>query len=419
MLELEQALPRQVDLAYYLVHSMSPTAHLDQGSFADYDLILADNFARVIRDRTLQQVVYLSGLQPPEGEPLSPHLESRKEVESIFLNHKLPTTIFRAGLIVGWNGSSFEILMKLVRRLPLMLCPRWTQTLTAPTSLNLVTEALTDSATSSQHLGQTYDLAGCPVLTYQQMMEETSRWLGKKRIFLAVPFLSPKLSRLWVSLITGVPRALVSPLVESLQHPMCPRPQALWRTPAFSSYQEMLQQIGSSRREKSQAAPFVPKRMRVRSVQRLRLPPGMTAEDVANEYMRWLPRFMRPWIRVDSENDMINFSLLTKQLRLLVLKRSQERSRPDRQLLYIVGGLLAGENPKARLEFRETLNGQALLVAIHDYQPALPWFIYQWTQAKIHLAVMHFFGKHLRSKTARSSEALLPLVPDKHLLEKN
>ncbi len=97
---LEQALPKKIDLAVYLVHSMGPTAQLDQGSFADYDLLLADNFSRAIKNTGVQQLIYLGGLIP-NTKKLSLHLQSRLEVEETFSEYNLPTTIFRAGLILG------------------------------------------------------------------------------------------------------------------------------------------------------------------------------------------------------------------------------------------------------------------------------------------------------------------------------
>ena len=122
---LEAAVPKPLDLAVYLVHSMSPTAYVDQGSFADYDVIMADNFARAVKSSGVKQVMYLGGLTP-DAAHLSRHLESRLEVEETFRQYRLPTTTFRAGLILGEGGSSFQILLKLVKRLPIMVCPRWT-----------------------------------------------------------------------------------------------------------------------------------------------------------------------------------------------------------------------------------------------------------------------------------------------------
>ena len=108
------------DIAIYLVHSMMPSAKLTQGSFEDMDLILADNYARAAKENGIQQIVYLSGIIPEETEDLSRHLKSRLEVERVLGAYGTPVTTIRAALIVGPKGSSFPILSKLVKRLPVM-----------------------------------------------------------------------------------------------------------------------------------------------------------------------------------------------------------------------------------------------------------------------------------------------------------
>ena len=155
-------------------------------------------------------------------------MQSRLEVEETFLQHSLPTTIFRAGLILGEAGSSFQILIKLVQRLPIMVCPDWTQTLTTPVDLATVISALTSATSETNGIGKIYDLAGCAPLTYMEMMILTAKEMKLKRFFIKVPFFTPTLSRLWVSLITNSSKDLVYPLVESLQHPMLARQSNLY-----------------------------------------------------------------------------------------------------------------------------------------------------------------------------------------------
>jgi len=393
---LEEALPAKVDLALYLVHSMGPTAHLDQGSFADYDLILADNFGRALRRTGVRHVIYLGGLLPQGGE-LSPHLESRWEVEETFRSHRLPTTVFRAAIILGEAGSSTQILVKLVRRLPVMLCPKWTQTLTSPVDLDTVLSSIVEASLDPRHYDKIYDLASAEPLTYIDMMRETARALGRTRLFVPCPLFTPTLSRLWVSLITNTSRALVYPLIQSLAHPMVARPDHQFPTAKpLRSYRDVIRSI-SLRPLPSGGAllPFRPAGRTVRSVQRLPLPRGKSAASIRRLYLHWLPRFMKPWIEVKVfADDKVTFSFTRSSKPLLELSLSRPRSTPDRQLLYITGGILqSGE--KGRLEFREVLGGRYLLAAIHEYRPALPWFVYKLTQAKAHLAVMRAFGRRL------------------------
>ncbi len=391
---LEDALPPRVDLAYYLVHSMGPTAQLDQGSFADYDLILADNFSRALKGKGVSQLIYLGGLIP-ENVKLSLHLQSRLEVEDTFREHGLPTTTFRAGLILGETGSSSQILTKLVRRLPVMICPAWTQTLTTPIDLQSVLDALCKAALDPGMVNRVFDLAGCLPLTYLQMMRKTAHHLGKKRWFLSVPFFTPTLSRLWVSLITNSPKNLVYPLVESLKHPMVARPSHCFGSPPTKDYASLLEDVSLAKTVRRPTFHFRPVGRTVRSVQRMGLPEGKNALWVKDRYVEWLPKFFAPLIRVKVEGPRIAFSALFSKPVLLELRLSEERSNPDRQLLYIIRGLLVRRKERGRLEFRVVLGRRFVLAAIHDFSPALPWFVYKLTQAKLHIIVMRVFGRSL------------------------
>ena len=149
LLDCEKAMAG-ADRVVYLVHSMQPSARLSQGRFADMDLILADNVARAAKGA--KQILYLGGLIP-EGEHLSEHLRSRLEVERALAAHGTPVTTLRAGLVIGPGGSSFRILRRLVERLPVMLCPAWTESLTQPIDLDTLIEVLVASLEDQQSEG--------------------------------------------------------------------------------------------------------------------------------------------------------------------------------------------------------------------------------------------------------------------------
>ena len=395
---LDAALPERVDLAFYLVHSMGPTAALDQGSFADYDLILADNFARGLKNKGLKQLIYLGGLIP-ENQTLSLHLQSRREIEEVFAEHALPTTLLRAGLILGDSGSSSQILFKLVRRLPVMLCPLWTQTLTTPVDLESVLWVLAECSLQPPHIGRSYDLASCHPITYVQIMTDTAQKMGLRRRFFAVPFFTSTLSRLWVSVITNSSRELVYPLIESLEHPMIAREAHLFPNLQQRTYFAMLNSLSLKSRKSGRAfLRFQAQRRTVRSVQRLPLPVGRDALWVKDLYLSWLPKFFSPFIQVYAESNKIIFSFLSRRIRLLEFELRPDRSNQDRQLLGISGGLLAHSENRGRLEFRTVLGRRYVLAAIHDFKPSLPWAIYRWTQALLHLWVMRAFARRLRSE---------------------
>jgi hypothetical protein len=320
-------------------------------------------------------------------------------MEETFNQYRLPTTVFRAGLILGEAGSSSQILLKLVKRLPIMVCPRWTQNLTTPVDLPTVLDAIVSVALEHERTNKIYDLAGCQPLTYMQMMRETARRMAKRRYFLSVPFFTPTLSSLWVSLITNTPKALVYPLVESLEHKMVARDSHLFLSDSSrQTYFDLLENASMKTHSGQSLFRFRARRKTVRSVQRLPLPPGQTAQWVKNSYVQWLPRFLSPMIKVTSQGSRLRFSFLNSNISLLELEQSEDRSTLDRQLLYIRGGLLVAKKNQGRLEFRVVLNRRFVLAAIHDYRPALPWFIYIFTQAKIHLLVMKAFSRYLRSR---------------------
>ena len=400
------------DVAVYLVHSMLPSARLTQGTFADLDLILADNFARAAKKAGVRQIVYLSGLLPEDKADLSKHLRSRWEVERALAAHGTPVTTLRTGLVVGKGGSSLQILVNLVRRLPTMVLPSWTDSRTQPVALQDVVRAVQLVVGAPEQFEGTFDVAGPEAMTYREMLERTAAVLGVERSMARVPFITPRLSTLWVSLVSGSPRALAGPLVASLRHNMVVRDNRVQRAiaPQALGFEEALEEAiqpdGTpfpDARHTHRAADdrTVRQERLVRSVQRFRLPAGMTAEDAGAEYMRWLDGFAGPLVRVrvtEAEGGPVaRFHVRPLPRPVLELTHSADRSTPDRALFYVTGGILAEVDggKRARLEFREVLDGTTLLAAIHDFAPRLPWVLYRLTQAAAHLFVMAQFGRHL------------------------
>jgi uncharacterized protein YbjT (DUF2867 family) len=403
------------DYAVYLVHSMMPSARLTQGSFADIDLVIADNFARAAKQAGIRQIVYLGGLTASDRS-LSLHLQSRLEVERTLASRGVPVTAVRAGLVVGAGGSSFQILTRLVRRLPVMLCPRWTQTLTQPIALADVVEVIAGVVGAPDATNAVLDVGGPDVLTYREMMQRTATLFGKRARTFSVPYFTPGLSRLWVTLVTQTPRALVAPLIQSLRHPMiASRDDSTKRLgrPGLGFEESVRQALADEAaspdvKRETQIATLASERRRlrvartVRSIQRLTLPPGRDAAWIAQEYTAWLPQHLWPFIQVDvDDSGSCRFRLRPFGLLLLHLHLEREHSASDRQLFRIQGGILvrrrAGVDP-GRLEFREVLDRRFVLAAIHDFEPALPWALYSVTQALVHLWVMWSFERHLTAK---------------------
>ena len=409
LLEVERAL-EGVDVALYLVHSMLPSAELTQGAFSDFDLILADNFSRAARSRGVGHILYLGGLIP-EGEQLSRHLESRLEVEKTLRAHGVPVTALRASIIIGPAGSSLRMVENLVRRLPVMITPAWSQ---MPTQTIDRDDVVALMRWCVEHLdevsGRVAEIGGPDVVTYRDLMARTARALGLRRKMIPVSVVSPHLSKLWVSLVTQQPMALVSPLIESLRHTMIVRDGWLQRRAGIPGRRldASLAQALAGRPQPLIARPRarIPSRRDVRSVSRLPLPPGWSAEDVAREYFRWLPEALAPLVFVEfTPNGRFRIHLRGLHRPLLELSHSAERSTSDRPLLYISGGSLArlGGPGRGRLEFREVLDGRRVLACIHSFAPSLPWQLYQASQAWVHLVVMRAFELHLQ-RIARAAQ---------------
>jgi uncharacterized protein YbjT (DUF2867 family) len=424
-LEETQAALAGAEVGIYLVHSMLPSARLTQGNFADMDFLLADNFARGAARAGLRRLLYLGGLIPGAAH-LSAHLQSRLEVEETLRAGATPVVGLRAGLIIGPQSSSFRILERLVRRLPVMALPRWTRTPTQPVALQDVVEVLRRCLDAPGVDGQSFDLGGPDVVDYAQLISRTAAALGLQRKLFPVRFFSPGLSTLWVSLISGAPRELVAPLVQSLRHPMVAadrRLQAALGIPGLSldaALHLALQPLASapdslrpSARTLTLAARAAGARDDVRSVQRLPLPEGWTAEAVAWEYLRWLPRFLRPLLRVETEpSGRCRFFLWPFRRCLLELTLDGRSSTEGRHLFTLTGGRLVdtASRPPGRLEFVEMLGKPWVVAAVHDFTPTLPWYLYKLSQAPVHLWVMHAFGRHLR-RAQRAGATPPPLAP--------
>ncbi|MBE2181555.1 MAG: NAD(P)H-binding protein [Chthoniobacterales bacterium] len=408
LLQTERALAG-ASYAIYLVHSMLP-ARLTQARFEDMDFILADNFARSAARAGVKQIVYLGGIIPDDAR-LSRHLASRLEVERVLAARNVPVTGLRAGLIVGPRGSSCRIMVRLVQRSPVLLCPHWTRSMTQPVGLRDVVHLVNFCLGREEMFGRAFDLGGADVMSYVDLMKRTAQRLGKKRMIVAVPLVPTRLGVMGIRMFTGAHRELVAPLVESLRHAMLAHSPTLQERAGIEpqSFEEALDIALAGEQEAVEADEHLARRDHqsehgryVCSIQRLPLPPGRDAIWVAQEYARWLPSFFKFVLRVTVDERLnLAFRLSGVRQPLLELSYSRDRSSADRPLYYITGGLLAGEaeladgRAPARLEFRESPDRRSVLAAIFNFRPSLPWWFYRLTQAPIHLMVMKFFAWHL------------------------
>lgn len=408
LLEAESALAK-CDTAIYLVHSMAPAAsRLTQGHFEDFDFLLADNFARAALKNGIGHLLYVSGIVP-QGE-LSKHLSSRLEVENTLRYRGIPLTTLRCGLVMGPQGSSYQILDRLIDRLPVMGLPAWMNTKTQVVFVNDLVKIIGEFIALGPTGKGSFDVGGEEVVTYKKLLLNLKKLKNKNSRVYDLPNIPLFLSKLWVRLISGSPKSLVYPLIESLKHEMVCSPEK--RMPSaiktqFTPLLEALENIQSNSTTPTLPIQFerssVAVRTEVLSVQRLLLPRQWNSRDVAWAYLAWLPYFLRYFIYAKKDATTVSIHLGFLKRPLLQLTLSTERSFLERQLFYITGGVLADTTSRGRLEFREGTDKTFIIAAIHRYRPTLPWYVYRLTQALLHLWVMAKFGQYLIFKDRTDS----------------
>lgn len=212
--------PQDIDVAYYLIHSMD-----QKGDFATRETATAVRFMEYVHRTRCRQIVYLGGIV--NEETLSPHLRSRLEVEAVLRKGSIPLTVLRAGIIVGSGSASFEIIRDLVEKLPVMVAPRWLNTLCQPIGIRNVLFFLAGVALREDTYGQDFDIGGPEVLTYKQMLLQYAAVRGLRRIILTLPVMTPRLSSYWLYFITSVPYPLAVNLVDSMKVNVICRPNQL------------------------------------------------------------------------------------------------------------------------------------------------------------------------------------------------
>ncbi len=201
------------DVAYYLIHAMSAS-----GNFAERDRRAARNFERAASEAGIERVIYVSGLGN-EGDTLSSHLASRREVETLLRAGSADVTVLRAAIIIGDGSASFRLIYQLATRLPVMITPQWVDTDCQPIAIDDVIAYCLAVLEQPETAGETYEIGGPDVLTYREMLLQTGEIAtGRRPLIIAVPVLSPRLSSHWVGLVTDVPKEVAYPLIEGVRN---------------------------------------------------------------------------------------------------------------------------------------------------------------------------------------------------------
>jgi uncharacterized protein YbjT (DUF2867 family) len=200
------------DVVYYLVHSMGTSQ-----DFVAEEASTARNVVVAARYAGVRRLVYLSGLHP-SGADLSPHLRSRTAVGDVLLDSGIETVVLQAGIVIGSGSASFEMMRHLTDRLPAMTTPKWVHNKIQPIAIDDVLHYLAEAATAAVPESRTWDIGGPDVLEYGEAMQVYAEVAGlRRRLIVALPWLTPAIASLWVGLVTPMPSGLARPLVESLE----------------------------------------------------------------------------------------------------------------------------------------------------------------------------------------------------------
>ncbi|TWU47607.1 NAD(P)H azoreductase [Rubripirellula tenax] len=202
-----------IHTAYYLIHAMGTGE-----GFRDDDREGARNFAITAKAAGVRRIIYLGGLGI-DGDKLSEHLQSRHEVGEILKESGAQVIEFRASIIIGSGSLSYELVRALVRKLPVMLWPKWVSTKASPIAIRDVLSYLTEALTLPIGESKIYEIGGPDTVSYGGIMNEYAAQRGLRRLTIPVPFLSPKISSLWLGLVTPVYARIGRKLVEGLSNP--------------------------------------------------------------------------------------------------------------------------------------------------------------------------------------------------------
>lgn len=200
-----------IDVAFYLVHSMSSSI----GQFMEEEAVSANNFANFIGKTNCKQIIYLSGIS--NSEKLSRHLQSRKNVENLLRESGKHLTVLRAGIIVGSGSASFEIIRDLMEILPVVVAPAWVKTLCQPLGVADVLKYLTGCMLNPKTYDDIFDIGGPEILSYKQMLLQYAEVRGLKRWIGVIPFFSPRMSSYWLYFVTSTSYYLAANLVDSMK----------------------------------------------------------------------------------------------------------------------------------------------------------------------------------------------------------
>jgi uncharacterized protein YbjT (DUF2867 family) len=212
--------PKEIDAAYFLIHSMSSS-----GDFEAKELATAKNFLQQIEQTNCKQIIYLSGIV--NEAHLSKHLHSRLAVENTLNESSIPLTVLRAGIIVGSGSASFEIIRDLVEKLPIMITPKWLNTKCQPIAVRNIIQFLSGVLLKENTYKKHFDISSNETLSYKEMLLQFAAVRKLKRLIITVPVMTPRVSSYWLYFVTSTSYTLAVNLVNSMKVNVIAEPNTL------------------------------------------------------------------------------------------------------------------------------------------------------------------------------------------------
>lgn len=201
-----------IHTCFYLIHSMGQA-----GGFEKLDKQAAQNFSQAARQAGVKRIIYLGGLGD-DDESLSSHLHSRQEVGKIFRESGVQTLELRASIVIGSGSLSFEMIRALTEKLPIMITPSWVKAKAQPIGIQDLLRYLVESITLDLEQSRVVEIGGCDQVSYGDLMAEYAKIRGLRRLMIPVPVLSPKISSLWLGLVTPLFARVGRKLIDSIRH---------------------------------------------------------------------------------------------------------------------------------------------------------------------------------------------------------
>jgi len=209
--------------ALYLVHGIG-----EGPDYHRHEVMAASTFSKAAAAAGVERIVYLGGVAPTGMS--SDHLRSRLDVGEALRSGPVKTIELRASMIVGHGSLSWLIVRDLAARLPVMVLPRWLKSRTQPVAIDDVVTALCRALELPLNDSAWFDIPGPVTLSGKEILEETARVMGLRHPrMVQVPFLSPRLSSLWVRFVTRAQWSVAREVVVGLTEDLLAQDDRFWQ----------------------------------------------------------------------------------------------------------------------------------------------------------------------------------------------